>query len=223
MARPAPVAPAAGASKGRARPGLLVGIVLAVLALDQLTKDWALGALDDGRTIDLVGSLRFRLVFNPGGAFSLFGGGGWGPVISALAITVVALLLWQLRSVASTWATVALGLVVGGALGNLVDRAVRGDDGFLHGKVVDFIDLQWWPVFNVADIGVVVGSFALVAVGVFGPVDEEPEPAPDGDPTVPGEPTAPEPAAEEPTVGGPETDETPGDGPGPDEGGPDGR
>lgn len=199
MAPPAPGAPAG--AEGRpargARPGVLVAVVAAVLVLDQLTKHWALGALDDGRTIDLVGSLRLRLVFNPGGAFSLFGGGGWGPLISVLAVAVVTVLLWQSRSMASRWSSVALGLVVGGALGNLVDRAVRGDEGFLHGRVVDFVDLQWWPVFNVADVGVVVGSIALVAIGMFGPTDDE-----DGD-------------------DGPAADASPdGDGPGVDDDGP---
>jgi signal peptidase II len=56
---------------------------------------------------------------------------------------------------------VALGLVVGGALGNLTDRAFRAGDGFLGGGVIDFVDLQWWPVFNVADSGVVVGAVLL--------------------------------------------------------------
>ena len=56
----------------------------------------------------------------------------------------------------------ASGLISGGALGNLLDRAFRGDDGFLHGAVIDFIDLQWWPVFNVADACIVVGAILLV-------------------------------------------------------------
>ena len=71
------------------------------------------------------------------------------------------------------WAgAVAAGLVAGGALGNLGDRAFRGDDGFLHGAVVDFIDLQWWPIFNVADSAIVVGGILLVVVSMLTPVDE---------------------------------------------------
>ena len=54
-------------------------------------------------------------------------------------------------------------------MGNLIDRAFRGDQGFLHGAVVDFINLQWWPVFNVADMGVVVGAILLVIVGLRNP------------------------------------------------------
>ena len=53
-------------------------------------------------------------------------------------------------------------MIVGGALGNVLDRAFRGDAGFFHGGVIDFIDFQWWPVFNVADIGVVCGAVLLV-------------------------------------------------------------
>jgi signal peptidase II len=64
-------------------------------------------------------------------------------------------------------------MVLGGAAGNLADRLARGDDP-LHGAVVDFIDLQWWPVFNVADIGVVVGGLLLVVIGMRPTLDHEP-------------------------------------------------
>jgi len=74
----------------------------------------------------------------------------------------VGILLWQGRSVGSRLGAVALGMIVGGALGNIIDRAFRGDDGFMSGAVVDFVDLQWWPIFNVADIGIVVGGVLLV-------------------------------------------------------------
>jgi signal peptidase II len=74
---------------------------------------------------------------------------------------------------------VALAMIVGGALGNVVDRAVRGGgSGFLGGSVVDFIDFRWWPVFNVADMGVVVGAILLVVSSFL------PEPD-DGDESVP--------------------------------------
>jgi signal peptidase II len=64
---------------------------------------------------------------------------------------------------------VAVGLVLGGALGNLIDRALRGGGGFLGGAVVDFIDFQWWPIFNVADSCVVIGAILLIIVTVFRP------------------------------------------------------
>ena len=157
---------------------VLVGTAVAVLVLDQLSKAWAVDRLADG-PIDVVWTLRLRLVENRGAAFSIVGGGGLGPVISALAIVVVAVLVLQVRDTRSTWSLVAVGMIVGGALGNLVDRATRGDD-FLHGAVIDFIDVQWWPVWNVADMGVVVGGVLLVLATLWGPRS----PTPDDDPEV---------------------------------------
>ncbi len=149
-----------GADGGeRARWPLLLGVAAATLALDQLTKTWAVEALGDGRIIDLVGSLRLRLTLNFGSAFSLTD--SRGPLISLLALVVVVVLLRSGRNATRPVMAVALGLVVGGALGNLIDRAFRAGDGLLGGGVVDFIDLQWWPVFNVADAGVVVGAILL--------------------------------------------------------------
>ncbi len=130
-----------------------------MVALDQLTKTWAVHTLAT-RDIDLVGSLRLHLTRNTGAAFSVgFGSGG---LIALLAIGVVIALIAMGRGLRSRVGVVSLGLVLGGALGNLVDRAFRDADGFLGGAVVDFIDLQWWPVFNVADAAVVVGGILLV-------------------------------------------------------------
>jgi signal peptidase II len=143
----------------QARWPLLLSVAVGVLALDQLSKWWALENLDD-QIIDVVGSLRLKLVLNYGAAFSLTE--GRGPLISLLALGVVALLLRNGRQATHPLSAVALGLVLGGAIGNLSDRAFRSGDGFLGGGVVDFIDLQWWPIFNVADMGVVIGAFLLV-------------------------------------------------------------
>ena len=142
-----------------ARWSLLLGVAAVVLALDQLTKAWVVSSLGDGRVVDLVGSLRLRLIVNHGSAFSLTD--GRGPVISVLALVVVAVLLRTGRHASGAPMAVALGLVVGGALGNLTDRAFRAGDGLLGGGVVDFVDLQWWPVFNLADSAVVVGAILL--------------------------------------------------------------
>ena len=131
-----------------------------VVALDQLTKHWALQALDDG-PIDLIGSLRLNLVFNDRAAFSL--GFGSTTTIALVGCTLVAGLVWMgIRADQRTWA-LGLGIILGGALGNLTDRAFRAGDGFLGGRVVDMVDLQWWPVFNLADAAIVVGV-ALLAV-----------------------------------------------------------
>jgi signal peptidase II len=153
---------APGHGERHARWPLLLGVAAAVLALDQLTKAWAVEALADGHVIELVGSLQLRLTINYGAAFSLTS--GRGPLISLLALAVVGVLLVSGRQATRPAMAVALGLVVGGAFGNLVDRAFRAGDGFLGGGVVDFIDLQWWPVFNVADMGVVVGAVLLFLV-----------------------------------------------------------
>ena len=146
----------------QARWALLLAVAAVVLALDQLSKAWVVSELGDGRTIELVGSLRLRLTMNYGSAFSL--ANGRGALISLLALVVVAVLLRTGRHARSPVMAVALGLVVGGALGNLLDRAFRAGDGFLGGGVVDFVDLQWWPVFNLADSAIVVGAIALFVV-----------------------------------------------------------
>ncbi|MCB1248618.1 MAG: signal peptidase II [Acidimicrobiales bacterium] len=159
---------ASPAAEGRAGARLVPVLVVAaiVLALDQLTKWWALATVSD-RTIDVVWTLRLHVTHNTGAAFSLFAGSGIGPLIALVAVGIVGVLLWQGRFVTSRVGTVALGMVLGGAVGNLIDRVFRGD-GVLDGAVVDFIDLQWWPVFNVADAAVVVGSILLVGTFAFG-------------------------------------------------------
>ncbi|MGQ0616346.1 MAG: signal peptidase II [Acidimicrobiia bacterium] len=145
----------------RSRPLALIGAVgSAVLAVDQLTKWWALRALAD-RDIDLVWTLRLHLTYNTGSAFSL--GSGSGSIIAVLAIVIVGVTVWMGRNAPSGAAALAMGLLVGGAVGNLADRAFRSGEGFLGGAVVDFVDLQWWPVFNVADIAVTLGALALLA------------------------------------------------------------
>jgi len=133
-----------------------------VVALDQLTKHWALSALADGPT-DLVGSLRLNLVFNDRASFGL-GGEGNTQLIAAIGLLLAAALITMgLRAERRGWA-LGLGILLGGALGNLIDRAFRAGDGFLGGGVVDFVDLQWWPVFNVADSAIVVGAIVLFIV-----------------------------------------------------------
>lgn len=128
------------------------------MALDQITKHWAVSSLNDGRVVDVLGSLRFNLSFNRGMAFSQ--GTGIGPIIGVIGMLVVVYLLIGMRrsSVSGAW---FVGLVAGGAAGNIVDRLFRGE-AWLHGAVVDFIDLQWWPVFNIADAAICIGGALLV-------------------------------------------------------------
>ncbi|WP_421119827.1 signal peptidase II [Aquihabitans daechungensis] len=151
----------AAADPPHRRLGIVAAVGVAVLVADQASKWWAVSRLSDGDVIDLVGSLRFNLFFNTGVAFSLGSDDGLGPWISVLAIGVVVAVSFGATSRYPLGA-VASGLISGGAIGNLLDRAFRGNDGFLHGAVIDFIDLQWWPVFNIADAAIVVGAILLV-------------------------------------------------------------
>lgn len=141
----------------------LWALVAVIVAIDQLTKHWALGRLSGGRTIDLIGSLRLNLAFNRGMAFSR--GGGLGPIIGAVAfLIVIVIVLWMRRS-ARGLPAFAAGLIVGGAIGNLVDRLFRGE-AWLRGAVVDFVDLQWFPVFNVADSAITLGAVLMMVASL---------------------------------------------------------
>lgn len=135
-------------------------IAAIVVAADQVTKHWAVNALNDGRERHVIGSLQWNLAYNTGMAFSR--GQGLGPVIALLALLVVIVLIVSTARVENRASRIAAGLLIGGALGNLADRVFRGR-GWLHGGVIDFIDVQWWPIFNVADIAVSTGAvlFAL--------------------------------------------------------------
>ena len=138
-------------------------LILAVVVADQLTKQWVLNVLSDGKVVKLFWTLQFNLVFNSGMAFSQ--GQGVGRIIGVLAIFVVIGLLMSLRDAKIFATTIGTGLLVGGATGNILDRLFR-DGGWMGGSVVDFIDLQWFPVFNVADSAVTVGAGFLI-LGAF--------------------------------------------------------
>jgi signal peptidase II len=139
----------------------LIGVVaLGVVFLDQLTKRLALGGLDGGRVVELVGPLRLRLVFNQGLAFGL--GSRYTSVIALAGVVVVVVLLRNRHRAVGLAQRLALGLIVGGAASNLLDRLFRdGRGGFLGGAVVDFVDPRWWPVFNAADSAITVGAVLL--------------------------------------------------------------
>jgi signal peptidase II len=151
-------------------PRLTLVVALVVVLIDQVTKAWALNALVDGRIIEIFWTLQFNLVFNNGMAFSR--GTSLGPIIGVVALVVTFFLLRASIRTSSALAQCAFGLVVGGAIGNVVDRMFR-DDAWMRGAVVDFIDLQWWPVFNVADMGVTIGAGMLVAHSILGAKSSE--------------------------------------------------
>jgi signal peptidase II len=138
---------------------LSLAVAALLLLVDEGSKSWAVSRLSNGRTVHVLGSLQFNLSYNSGMAFGR--GKGLGPVIGVVALVVVVYLLIGLRTEGSTLSSIAVGMVMGGASGNVCDRLFRGS-GWFRGSVVDFIDLRWWPVFNVADIGVTLGGLLLV-------------------------------------------------------------
>jgi len=136
----------------------LGGLVVAasVIALDQLTKWWAAETLPGSPITVIPDVLHLRYVTNSGAAFGFFSGGG--PVLAVLALVViVGILVVVVRKTHGWPESVVLGLVIGGAAGNLVDRLTRGD-GLLDGAVVDFIDFSFFPAFNLADSAITVGA-----------------------------------------------------------------
>jgi signal peptidase II len=144
---------------------------LAAYGVDRFTKIWAEARLP-GDPIDVIpGVLTLRFTTNSGGAFSIGQSAPWF-FVGVTAIVVVIILATAFRHT-SRLVGASLGLVLGGALGNLTDRAVRAPG--LQGRVVDFIDLHVWPVFNLADAAIVVGAILLASVG-FRERREQPEP-----------------------------------------------
>lgn len=154
--------------------GVLAVTAIAVLLLDQLSKAVALAVLTPGVRVPAIGDLLgWRLIFNPGAAFS-FGTGVTWVFTLVMALVSVGVMVAARRIGSRVWA-LALGALLGGALGNLVDRLAR-EPGFAVGHVVDFID---YGVFigNVADIAIVGAAIGMVVLTLFGSSwDGRPEP-----------------------------------------------
>jgi signal peptidase II len=140
-------------------PLLTASVIVAVVVADQLTKQWAVAALSGEPPRHVVWTLQWNLSYNTGMAFSQ--GRGIGPIIGVFALVVVLALGWMVRSADHWVAAVSAGLIIGGAIGNLIDRLFRAD-AWLRGGVVDFIDLQWFPIFNIADSAITVGGIIFV-------------------------------------------------------------
>ena len=132
-----------------------------VVVLDALTKQWALATLKDD-PIELLGPVRLALTYNTAGAFGL--GGAVVPFLALGALVLVIVMVTTGSATTRAPAAVALGLVLGGAFGNLADRVVR-DPGLLRGAVVDFVDVGFWPVFNLADTAITCGCLVLLWAG----------------------------------------------------------
>lgn len=145
-----------------------------VLLIDQLTKVWAVATLEGQPDRAIIGDLlRFSFVRNPGAAFGL---GGSATIVFSLIAVVVAVVLFRMSTkLTSYWWGLALGLMLGGALGNLMDRIFR-EPSVLQGHVVDFLRLPNWPVFNVADMSLVGSAILIVILSLFNvSYDDQPE------------------------------------------------
>ena len=153
--------------QGRPRTRVAVFACVAVVALgiDQVTKLWAQTALSDGRTVPVIPPfLSLTLVHNPGASLGLGSSMTW--VISLLAVAAsIALIVLALRTSSMRW-TLALALAFAGAFGNLIDRVAYAD-GFLNGKVVDFLNYGW-SVGNVADIWLMLAGIGIVILIMMG-------------------------------------------------------
>ncbi len=147
--------------------GILVALAAVIYLLDQLSKHWAeenLPLLDPQPFLGEV--LQLTLLYNSGAAWGM--GSSITPVVTCLQIGIaVAVVVFTWKAVRSLAYTVALGLVLGGALGNIHDRLLRPPGPF-RGEVVDFLQLPHWPVFNVADMAVVAGAILIVLLGLLG-------------------------------------------------------
>jgi signal peptidase II len=154
------------AARPPVRMRMLVVIAATVLALDVATKVAVVHFIEPGNPVEVVGDVvTLKLIRNPGAAFSMATGMTW--LLTLVAIAVVVGVIRIGRTLRSPWWALGLGLVLGGALGNLIDRLFRAP-GPLQGHVVDFVSVGWWPVFNVADSGIVCGAILLVVLTLFG-------------------------------------------------------
>ncbi len=141
----------------------LYGAASAAYVLDRGTKILAEQHLTGRPPIRLVDDIvHLRFTTNSGGAFGLFGGQPW--LFFGATVLISAVIVATSPKVASGMSAMGLGLILGGALGNLTDRIIRGPG--VSGRVVDFIDFRIWPVFNLADSAIVIGAL-LVALAAF--------------------------------------------------------
>jgi signal peptidase II len=166
------------------RTRTLAVLAAGVLVLDVLTKVASVAFLEGADPIKLFGGVLYlTFVRNPGAAFGLAEGQTW--ILALIALGVAGFILWISRNLRSQGWAIGLGLVLGGAVGNLADRLFR-EPGPMRGHVVDFLSLfdpygQVWPVFNVADMAIVGGGATIIVLALLrhdydGTVHKDPEP-----------------------------------------------
>jgi signal peptidase II len=141
-----------------------------IVILDQITKSWISQTLTLYESVAIFSFFNFTLVHNTGAAFSFLAeAGGWQRwLLTGLALIVsVIIVVWlsRLKTVEHRWLAIALALVLGGAIGNLIDRII-------YGYVIDFLDLYYkmwhWPAFNVADSAISIGAVMLLIDAIRG-------------------------------------------------------
>ena len=153
------------------RIGVLVAIAVTTLALDVISKAIVVATLPDRPPIELLGGLvTLRVLRNSGAAFNI--GNGMTLVFTVIATGVVVAILRYARKLRSLPWAITLGLLLGGALGNLADRVFRAP-GFGRGHVVDWISVfgpnaKYWPIFNLADSAIVCGAILAAGLSLFG-------------------------------------------------------
>lgn len=154
-----------GGPARRRRVGLLLGVAVIVLVADIITKSVVVATLSHRLPVRLLGGLlKLRVARNPGAAFSL-GGPSVTVVFALIAVGVVVFILRTSRQIRSLAWAVTLGLLLGGATGNLTDRLLRAPGPF-RGWVVDWIQVPHWPVFNIADSSIVCGGVLAVILAM---------------------------------------------------------
>ena len=142
-------------------------VAAAIIAFDQATKFWiVLDIMSPPRIIEVSSFFNIVMVWNRGASFGLFSSmSPWTPVfLCTIAVVIsIALAVWMYRA-SSPWLAIALGMVIGGALGNAIDRVI-------YGAVADFLDFHaygyHWPAFNVADMAIFVGVVMLLFDGLI--------------------------------------------------------
>ena len=153
----------------RSKPALitlLVGITVAGYGTDQGTKAWASATLDPNRPKQLVGSLlQLHLIRNPGAAFSIATNATL--LLTVITVAVICVTIFSARRLRSKPWACALGLLIGGALGNFTDRFFR-EPGAGRGHVMDFLQFPHWPIFNVADMCVVTAACLIALLALHG-------------------------------------------------------
>ena len=142
------------------------GVAVFIVVLDQFTKYLAVTYLQNRPPVEVIGTwLQLTFLRNPGAAFSV--GTSYTFIFTGIAIAVVVVIVRTSRNLGSLWWAIALGGLLGGATGNLLDRLFR-EPGFLRGYVIDWIAFPNFPVFNIADSAIVCSSALMVLLAVRG-------------------------------------------------------